>query len=431
MQNPDQSVSLQFSAETRFIPLVQGVVEHSAKAFELDAAKSLRLTMAAEEIVSHLVQTARGTEVKVSLSTRRWCVLADFSFEANPSDLWAMNLAAKERVGGEQSIEHLGLLLASRMVDGFSIRLQGKIVHLELRQDHAYPTIEAQPGTQGKLTGALSIAENPEPALIKEACTLAVNNYPAYLINQVLFTPGKVVDMVAQGDLDMAICVDEIGTLAGIMVWRSPSEKSVSFSGPYILTGESEVADLLEQHLLSIVSRTQAVSLFSDLATPDMTPLNYEHLGRLDFTQADNQDKALDIWFRHLREDMGAAVWTHPTVRTFLEETYDRLVLMRTIREVDNAGEGVPDNSVFSAQLRPELKEAVLSPMVVGADVSEAVKSHLDCLKQDGYENILFHLDLAYGWQASMGGVLCEHGFSPTILLPHGGISDVVVFRHG
>jgi len=430
MQKLDQSISLRLFAETKFIPLVQSVVEQGALALGLGQAKALRLTMAAEEIVSHLIETAAGVEIKLSLSARRWCVVADFSFVANPSDLWAMNLVAKENVGAEKSLDHLGLMLASRMADGFSVRLEGKTVHLELRQDHAYPSIESQSIEPGVLKGKLAIIENPEPALIKEACALVVNTYPTYLTHQAFFTPGKVVDMVAEGDLSLVICMDEIGAIAGLISWRSPSEKSVSFSGPYVFAGNGDVAELLESHLLNYVSRTKAVSLFSDLATDDMTTQNYESLGHLDFMQADDQSMALGVWFRHLREDMGGAVWTHPSVREFLDKAYDRLVLMRTVRDVESAGESLPENSVFSARLRPELKEAILSPMVVGANVDGLVKRHVECLIKDGYQNIFFNLDLALGWQASMGGVLLDNGFIPKILLPHGGISDVVVFQH-
>jgi len=431
MSNPDQSISLKLLADARFIPLIQGVVEQSGTVFGLERNKALRMTMASEELVSHLAATAGGAEIDLTVTAGGWCVTADFSFIADPSDLWAMNLVAKENIGAGKSMDHLGLLLASRMSDGFSIRLDGKVVHLELRQDLDYPFIEPQPGSRGVAKGAVRIVDNPESALIKEACAQVLNLYPAHEVHEAFYKPGKVVDMAARKDLDVVVAVDEIGALAGMISWRSPSERSVSFSGPYIFLDGGDTAEVLETHLLNTVARTDVVSLFSDLGTDDLISQNFEELGKLDFVQPDDDTIELDVWFRHLREDSGAAVWAHPAMHGFLESVYDRLVLMRTIRDTDGSGEKLPDRSVFSVRLRPELKEATLSPLVAGADASEVVAHHLETLSKDGYRNIFFDLDLAYGWQAAMGKALMDNGFEPKLVLPYAGKSDVVVFRHG
>lgn len=431
MPKSDQSISLKLLADARFIPLVQGVVEQSSTVFGLERDKALRLTMASEELVSHLAETAGGTAIDLTVSAGGWCVMADFSFVADPSDLWAMNLVANEDVGAGKSMDHLGLLLAARMSDGFTIRLDGKVIHLELRQALGYPEIEPHPSVRNVAKGAVAVVENPESALIKEACAQVLNHYPAHLVHEAFFTPGKVVDMAVQGDLDVVVAVDETGALAGMISWRSPSVSSVSFSGPYVFVDGSNVAEVLETHLLNTVARTKAVSLFSDLGTDDLITQNFEELGQLDFVQPDGGMTSLDVWFRHLREDTGAAVWAHPAMSDFLGAAYDRLVLMRTVRETGGAGETLPDRSVLSARLRPELKEATLSPMVAGADMDTVVAHHVETLGKDGYRNIFFHLDLAYGWQAALGGVLMDNGFEPKLILPYAGKSDVVVFQHG
>ncbi len=430
MQKLDQSVFLRLAADAGFVPLVQGVVEQGAAVFGLGRDKTLKLVMAAEEIVSHLAGTAGGTEIDLALSNGGWCVVADFSFMADPSGLWAMNLAAREDVVTEKSMDHLGLLLASRMVDGFSVNLNGKVVHLKLRQDLDYPVMEPKPVEPGHAKGKISILNSPEAALIKEACILASALYPAHLIHESFHRPGKVVDMVAGGDVSVAVAVDATGALAGMIGWRSPSESSVSFSGPYVFLDGPNVAGALETHLLNTVARTSAASLFSDLATADLVTGNFEALGHLIFIQSDEKPTELGVWFRHLREDTGIAVWAHPAMRQFLERTYDRLVLMRTIRETNGHGEALPERSVFSARLRPELREATLSLMVAGSDVADAVSRHVEVLKRDGYLNLFFHLDLAFGWQAAIGGALMDNGFVPRLVLPHGGASDMVVFQH-
>ncbi|MEF2145557.1 MAG: hypothetical protein V3573_08945 [Desulfovibrionaceae bacterium] len=430
MQTADNDISLRMVAEPRFIPLVQGVVEQGALAFGLERDKALRLTMAAEEIVSHLIEAGSAPAIDLTLSFGGWCVRADFSFTADPSDLWAMNLAAREDVGAGKSMEHLGLLLAARMTDGFSLRIDGRVVHLELRQDRVYPLVERGPGSRGTAKGDIRILDKPEPELIKAACARAASLYPPHLLHEALHRPGKVVDMAAHGDLHVLVAVDAAGELAGLMLWRSPSKDSVSFSGPYVFVDTPGVAEVLETGLLHTVARTSAVSLFSDFATGELSTRNFESLGRVGCCRSDAPTAEVDVWFRDLHEDTGTVVWSHPELGTFLHEQYDNLVLMRTIREVSEAGDHLPKRSVFSAALRPELKQARLSPMVVGEDAADAVARHVAMLREDGYCNIFFHLDLAYGWQAAMGGVLLASGFVPRLLLPHGGLSDVMVLQH-
>lgn len=445
MQDRDQSVSLRLAAEARFIPLVQGVVEQGAAAFGLERGKALRLTMAAEELLSHLAETSAGVAVDLTLTPGGWCVRADFSFVADPSDLWAMNLAAREDIGPGKSMDRLGLLLAARMSDGFEIRLDGRVIHLELRQDHVYETATPRPVRALDARGEVVMVDDPEPALIREACALAVDHYPAHLVNETFFTPGKAADMVARGDMSAAVAVDGAGTPAGLLVWRSPSERSVGFCGPYVFVRGGGTAAVLEARMLAAVARTSVVSLFSELATDDLTAENYELLGRLPLGRSDSRGGDglkegpgkeqggvdLDIWFRHLREDSGRAVWAHPSMRPFLEASYDRLVLMRDIREADHAGAGLPGRSVFSARLRPELGIATLAPMVVGQDADQVVADHVRALTRDGYRSILFRLDLAHGWQAALAGSLADNGFTPRLVLPDAGMADVVVFLHG
>lgn len=431
MQGSGHRVSLRLPADARFIPLVQGVVEQAASVFGLERAKALRLTMAAEELVSHLAETAGGVEIDLTVVPGGWCVRADFSFVADPSELWAMNLAAREDIGAGKSMDRLGLLLAARMSDGFVVRIDGAKVHLELRQDRVYQAVTPRPVTHARAADPVVIADNPEPALIREACALAVDRYPAHLIPEPYFTPGKVADMAASGDLRLAVAVDGAGALAGLMSWRSPSERSVGFCGPYLFLEGGATAEALETRLLGAVARTRAVSLFSDLATPDLNSMNYETMGRIFFSRPEREAVELDMWFRHLREDSGGAVWAHPVMRSFLEDAYDRLVLMRVIREADGSGESLPARSVLSARLRPELGTATLAPMVAGRDAAQVVADHVRALSRDGYRNIFFHLDLAYGWQAAMAGALAENGFAPRLVLPDAGKSDVAVFQHG
>lgn len=430
MHATDRSITLTLYADAALVPLAQKAVEQAALVFGMPQERVMRLVMAADEIVSYLAQTAPGEAIKMTVAPGGWCVRVDFSFVATPSDLWVINFATGKKARSGQIIDNLGLLLASRMMDSFSVKLHGREVHLELRLDYPYQSIERQEARFGTVSGPVKILDEPEAALIQKACAAAVNLYPPHLVHSAFYTPGKAADMVACGALDMLVAVDGQGQLVGMMSWFSPSEHSLSFSGPYVFATGGPVAEALEMRLLQRVGRGPAESLFSDLATEHLLCENFEPLGQLDYRQNDGQVARFDVWFRLLKEDAGATVWGHPGIVDFLKKTYADLCLMRTIRTVDVAGEMRPERSVFSARLKPKRKEAVLVPLIVGNDVAQSLGMQVAALREDDYHNIFFHLDLAYGWQAGMSGALLENGFRPRLLLPGGGTGDVVVFQH-
>jgi len=430
MAKLNQSVLLELHADMAWIPLVQAVVEQAVPVLGLDRSKTLRLTMAVEEIVSHLARTAAGTKISFSLKPCTWNVLAEFSFRADPSDLWAMNLATKPNLSDPDNLDHLGLLLASRTVDRFTLHLEGEVVNLTLRQDGSYPSVTSVPAERIRSKGKLTIAPAPEPALIKAACVRAVNLYTARNNHTAFSMPGKMADMVVQKDMDIALALDETGALAGMICWHALSEKGVGFFGPYVFCQEEQAAALLTEHLIQSVARTKAMGLFSELASPELVTNEFESLGQASFIQSADNRFQLDVWYRHLGEDMGASVWAHPAMVPFLTAAYGRLVLMRDIRETKGFGETLPERSVFSTQLRPELGEATLLPMVTGADAKDCIARHVETLCMENFLNIFFKLDLAFGWQAALGGVLMEKGFVPKYVLPHGGRSDLVVFQY-
>lgn len=430
MKEVDQSVSLSLCADIAWVPLVQSLVEQGAPVFGLDQNKTLRLVMAVEEIVAHLANTAPGTRIQLNLKPGGWHVLADFAFTADPSELWAMTIAARSDTFVPEGMDHLGLLLASCMVDGFTVHLEGEVVHLALRQDLTY--LPASPGKAKPVRqrGELAIDSSPEPALIKLACLRSLEFYPSFKLHQAFSMPGKAADMVAKGDLSMAVALDGVGALMGMICWHVSSDQSIGFFGPYVFAGGEKTASGLTDHLIHCIARTRAMGLFSELATDDLPMGAFESLGHFDLIQPKGKKLCREVWYRHLGEDMGASVWAHPSMVNFLEKCYDQQVLMRDIRQTDGLGERLPRRSVFSAILRPEAGEVTLLPMVTGEDAKECVALHVETLNRKNFSNIFFKLDLAHGWQASLGGVLMETGFKPRLVLPYGGKSDVVVFQH-
>lgn len=425
MQQNEQNVSARIWAGRDWVPLAQAVVENSCPVFGLDKKSTSRLTMAVEEIVMHLADTAPGTAIHLEIIPGGWHVRARLSFSTDPSGLWAMNLCAGARVSEDPEFSHLGLVLASRMTDRFSIRLKGGGIELTLRQDLFYPPVETKPGKALVQKGALSIDPDPDPSLVKEACIRAAGLYAPRDLHQTFFKPGKLADMVARQDMTMAVALASSGEVAGAVCWQAGAGRSLRFFGPYTFETGGRCAALLTEHLIQRAARTSALGLFSGRATLDLPRTDFECLGSLDVAHGE-----MKIWYRHLGEDPGTSVWSHPDLVPFLEKQYRSLVLMRQIRPTEDMGEALPDRSVISTRLRPRLSEAVLMPLVGGRDMAGCLANHVSTLTGEGYTTILLQLDLAQGWQAALAGIALNSGFNPRLVLPYGGTSDLVVFQH-
>jgi hypothetical protein len=432
---PDETrLTLELAADISWIPVLQGVVESSAPILGLDDKKALRLSMACEEILAHLSGWSPGIGVKISVTRLPAQMAVAFEFQGDAADLWAMNLTAAKEISTdpEKGMAQMGLLLASRMVDHYAISLTGGgLVRITLFQNRSYPMISPFDTLPEDLKGPVQIHENPDPAVLSQACARVLSRYAATLYPASFTTPGKVVDLIAGGRFDMAVAMDAMGTVAGVIGWERVSEKTTRFYGPYVCAGESEkISRLLVDHLINRSARTSSVILYSDMTTPALPAGDFEILGELKARGTDSPVETKTTWFRLLREDTGCRVWAHPDMVTFLENTYERLFLVRTIQPYSHSGEQRPARSLFGTSLDKSTGRAMLRPMLDGTDISENIRHHLRYLQADGFDQILFSLDLSESWQAAMGGDLTAQGFSPAYVLPYAGNSDKVIFQY-
>lgn len=428
-----KNLTLELQADTRWIPVVQGVIESGAPILGLDPGKTLRLSMSVEELVAYLARTAPDTRIAMAIARKASHVSAEFAFEADTSDLWAMNITSAGEITPDQGMDQMGLLLASRMSDRFHISLDRQRVVISLEQAIVYPCITPAPAGDISLRGAVSVVTDPEPDQVAMACSLTLALYPEHQRPGFFLTPGSMVDRMADGLLQTAILVDGIGTVAGMICWEQTSEQSIGFYGPYLFsTGDSAVgnAGMLTGSMISSVARTAAMIVYSIKASQDLPPGDFEQLAAFPISGSGRIPEERVLWFRHLREDMGRNVWAHPELAPFLRETYERLYLMRTINETKEQGQQRPDRSVFAAELHAARKEAFLRPMLDGSDVPANIQRHVRMLLSEGFTTLFFSLDLASGWQAAMGGALLANGFTPAFVLPFAGDSDKVVLHY-
>ncbi len=433
----DNRLHLEFPADPAWITVIQQMVESGAPILGLDSGKSLRLSMAAEEIMTHLATWAKGSRAGLALSREPARTALVFEFENRAADLWAMNLTASAEItpDPEQGMAHMGLLLASRMVDSFSIALIGKKAAVTLYQNMAYPKIKPSSLTPLNAREPFTLDPCPDAARIQEACIHALARYPEGLRPGILETPGKIMDLVSGGIFQVAVVKDRTGSAAGMIVWETVSGQSVRFHGPYVFTDPSSspsIARILTDHLIGSAARTPALMLFTMAATPELPPGDFEALTESGSDPGTKTGpESWSIRFRHLREDLGCRVWSHPALTPFLKSSYDRLFLLRTIREFEHAGEQRPERSLFGADLDKAMGRAMIRPMLDGCDIADNIRRHVHFLKTEGFADLFFTLDLFFGWQAAMAKDLMDSGFVPAYVLPYAGAADLVVFHHG
>ncbi len=426
----ERSLTLRLHADPAWIPMIKGVAGQCGAVFGLDHDKTLRLTMAAEELLAYLAELAPKAPLEFSLVPGASHVDMRFSFAARAAAFWAMNITACGSACVEDTLQAMGLLLAARMSDGFEARRDGANVTLSLRVDRAYPGVERREAERLSPRGEVTFLPADEPSRIKEACALTAALYPRHLVPPAFRTPGKVVDLIRGGELCGVLALDQGGTVCGLMTWEPLSAASVSFCGPYVFTRErDDIARGLTEHLVAAVARTPVSVILSRLPTEDLPRTEAELLGTLPLVHADGTPAPLPVWYRDMREDNGLAAWTHPALEGFLRETYDRLFLVRDLHTTSRQGEQVAGRSVFATTIRPEASQAVIVPMLDGEDSSATVRRHVQLLQSEGYRNILAHLDLAFGWQAALAQDFLENGFEPRVLLPQAGQGDLVVLH--
>jgi hypothetical protein len=93
-------------------------------------------------------------------------------------------------------------------------------------------------------------------------------------------------------------------------------------------------------------------------------------------------------------------------------------------------GETRSDFSLLSAELRHERADAILRPLLPGADFAANLARHIRFIRKEGFLNLFFEIDLGVSRHAEMIPVLMANRFQPQILMPFAGQADLVIFQH-
>ncbi len=456
--NHPQNLILELPPDVAFLPAAAAAAENAAQVFGLDRNGALKLSLAVEEFFAYLCKYAgREEPLRLTFSQGGTFVRMAFRFRAGEVSLRALNFAASVDLEGQGEAAHdehdaeLGLLVASRTTDRCSLESSGAGVYVLLAEvDRQYP--EAEPLRSEQLLSPPVKVPGPEAAppsdgQLRHAALLAAGRYPARSCPASFFRPARFADMVAYGQYHALLAQDGAGRPAGLICWRGSGPKSVVFSGPYVFDANpdrglaKETARLLVERFLASVARTEAVCAFSERATSDVPEGWFETLGSLtlcgdpDGSDTDScEPETQTALFRHLREDVGGAVWAHPDLAPFLSRQYDLLAFSRDILTTEERPiQRAPEHSLLATSFDRRRGLALLKPLLDGQDFAANLAAHVTALHEQALgtpPDILLHLDLSEPWQAALYPAIKACGFQPRLILPHAGSSDLLVCQH-
>jgi hypothetical protein len=451
-----QHLTLELPPDVAFLPAAVAAAENAARVFGLDQTGALKLSLAVEEFFAYLCRFAgREEPLRLTLSQGGTFTRVSFRFRAGDVSLRALNFAASVNMEAEGDAcgddAELGLLVASRTTDRCSMESSGSGVYLLLAEvDRQYP--EAEPlHSEQILTPPVKVpsleAAPPSDGQLRHAALLAAGRYPARACPASFFRPARFADMVASGQYHALLAQDATGKPAGLLCWRGSGPKSVVFSGPYVFDANpdrslaKEIARLLTERFLGSVARTEAVCAFSERPTADIPEGWFESLGSLTLhgltPEGDEggEPETQAALFRHLREDVGGAVWAHPDLSAFLSRQYDRLAFSRDILTTEERPiQRAPEHSLLATSFDRRRGLALLKPLLDGHDFETNLAAHVTALQEQALggplPDILLHLDLSEPWQAALYPAIKTCGFAPRLILPHAGASDLLVCQH-
>jgi anti-sigma regulatory factor (Ser/Thr protein kinase) len=311
-----------------YLRLVTAFAEESAKAFGMSAEEAIKLTLACEEIFVYLCRAGRADEaITVEATNGGYYAQVKFLFKAHEFNPRAFNLTASVSLEDMASLDEMGLVIASRTVDRFSITdSPQQDLELVLIKEKTYPEFRDTNIPETKQSKGFTVTP-PDPEGLKLLSRLVVTHYPGNLYLPAFRFPGKVVDMVASGEYGAAVALGDSGQIGGGILWRWLGKKTVESFGPYLFKRPDQpVSPELGKELLDAclgrIAKTEALGLIHLYSTDELPAGYFESLGSIDLVQADGLTKPWTIYYRQLNEDLGSRVWAHPGLEGFLRSEY-------------------------------------------------------------------------------------------------------------
>jgi len=429
----ERTLTLQVPFLSSFLPVIVPFVENAAGAFGLGREDALKLGLATEEIFAFLaVGICRGKPGEIECRNGIYYAGVEFRFSGTELNLGGLNITSGGNAAADGNLEDMGLLLASRTVERLHISVgDDRRINLAVAKDKTYPPpgedVLTAPDSGGKIT-----VRAPNPEEIKEF-SLRVVREPTELCRPPYFHyPGKVVDMIASGDYEATVAVTAGGNVVGGLLHHFRTERIIQIIGPFSFAAADRegIERSLFDACLSRVARSRALGVVALHGLPASLAGDFETLGRLCSSDEDGRATVRKTFGRLMNEDPGAVIWTASELSAHLAGEYRRLALAREIKIVSDQGETRGGDSIFSAEALRDRGSVTLRPLWPGADLAANVERHVRHLREEGFRDIFFLLDLGVPWHAALAPALLARGFRPETIIPFGGRADVIIFQH-
>lgn len=433
----DTILSLETPPDVGYTRVLTVAAEAVAQAQGLAPREQMRFQLAVEEFFTYLARAVpeHGPIATVFTGTP-YQVCASIRFKAAGLCLGALNAGTPGVAPADEDVgEPLNLILAGRAADRFRLQAQGQdafILHAEV--DKVYPAFPAMAPTEQQVATEppYRAAVEQDHSLLMQGAALAASRYAAWHCPASFQTPGKVADMSSAGALCCVMAKDAANRPAGLLSWTPAGDRGLAFSGPFVFTPPEDraaVARLLVEAFLAAVAREPVHIVFSERATPDIPQDHFESLGAL-VHHSQGGCCEQPVLYRHLREDVGERVWVAPEVEAFVRSVYHRLAMCRDIMTAPPPAGGLRPRSLFSTELDTHTGLAVLRPLLDGEDTARNLMTQARALWDKQIPNILLYLDLSQAWEAALAVQALQADFTPRLVLPFAGRSDVLVLQY-
>ena len=408
-----QNIELSLPLQTAFLPVATGCVEQSVQSYGMGRAEAMHLALAVEEVYSFLAaRTSTAQRLKLLCRNGGYYAEVVCRFPQHALPVGAFNITSTISSDDEESLAEMGLLLAARTVDQLGISAENGEMKIHFVKNKNYPPVREKID-DFVVQGSFQEVE-PETELLKQFACRVTSKYGVQAPSFFTF-PGKVADMVACGEYSAVLLADGKGNVGAGMFWRLGHKLAEAF-GPYVLCEQPQLAIRVVEACLRKMARTSLVCVVVQDPTPDIPPGYFELL---------SQDGS--VLYRQLEEDNGATSFTHPGFADFLRNGYQQLYLPRAIHPVEHQGETQSPCSAFAAQMNRSVGRVILTSIWTGQDAPQVLLEHVRALKQEGFQQIQFHLDTGVAAQAMLGPALSAAGFVPRYIFPWGGKGDLLV----
>ncbi len=417
-------MELRLELEPARMPMAVAFAETAAQGAGLGSHETAMLALSAEELFLALCSSMPGAELIVGFLDRRYAVDLLFQIPRPPADLRIFNITARPDHDSEEGLAGMGLYLASRACDQFSIQqLASGSWKIMLRKERSYPPHPAAPATAHEAAATWQIAAVPAPDAVKQLSALIGDAYAALQFPETFTPPGRLLDKLASTEYGVILAQDPQGELAGGLIWRTGGGKVVECFGPYLRSPATDgpLATALCEKVTEQFGRSDRLGLV--LYAPQQPPstAGFEAAGQLETPGG-------TVWtgYRMLAEEFGADAWVPQELLPFYQECCAGMVLTRNVRACHDDGETGNGLTLFATRIDRSNGMALLTPLLVGRDAADVLQEHLQLLEQEQFSAIYCALDTGHPFDALLAPHLLSHGFLPRILVPWGGSGDLI-----